>query len=157
MSQHRARVAWRLVEDAEAFLAGRYSRAHTLGFDDGLEVPGTPSPSIVPAPWSRTAAVDPEAAFTSALSSCHMLWFLDLAKQAGFVVASYEDEAVGTLARVARGRLAMTRAVLRPRVVFAGEKSPTSEELAALHHRAHELCFIANSVTTEVVVEPREG
>jgi len=157
VSDHRARVVWRLAEDAKAFVAGRYSRAHTLGFEDGLEVPGTPSPLIVPAPWSRTAAVDPEAAFTAALSACHMLWFLDLAKQAGFAVASYEDDAVGTLARVGRGRLAMTRVVLGPRIVFAGDKTPTAEELANLHHRAHELCFIANSVTTEVMVEPREG
>lgn len=157
MSGHRARVAWRLAEDGEAFLAGRYSRAHALGFDDGLEVPGTPSASIVPAPWSRPAALDPEAAFTAALSACHMLWFLDLAKQAGFVVISYEDEAVGTLARIARGRMAMTRVVLSPRIVFGGDKVPSGGDLAGLHHRAHELCFIANSVTTEVVVEPREG
>lgn len=156
MSEHRARVDWRLAEDGEAFLAGRYSRAHSLGFDDGLEVPGTPSPSVVPAPWSRTAALDPEAAFTAAISACHMLWFLDLARQASLVVASYEDDAVGTLARVARGRMAMTRVVLRPRIAFAGEKTPTASETADLHHRAHDLCFIANSVTTEVVVETPE-
>ncbi|HEY2047727.1 MAG TPA: OsmC family protein [Caulobacteraceae bacterium] len=153
MSEHRAGVSWKLAEDGEAFVAGRYSRAHALRFDDGLEVPGTPSPSVVPAPWSRTAAVDPEAAFTAALSACHMLWFLDLARQAGFAVASYEDDAVGTLARIGRQRMAMTRVVLRPRIVFTGEKIPTAAELDDLHHRAHEHCFIANSVTTEVVVE----
>jgi organic hydroperoxide reductase OsmC/OhrA len=157
VSEHRARVSWRLAEDGEAFLAGRYSRAHALGFDDGLEVPGTPSPLVVPAPWSRPGAVDPEAAFIAALSACHMLWFLDLAKQAGLVVASYEDEAAGTLGRVARGRMAMTRVVLRPQIAFAGERAPTATEIADLHHRAHELCFIANSVTTEVTVEAREG
>lgn len=157
MSEHHAGVSWMLAEGGKAFLAGRYSRAHTLRFDDGLEVPGTPSPSVVPAPWSRTAAVDPEAAFTAALSACHMLWFLDLAKQAGFTVASYEDAAVGTLARVGRGRMAMTRVVLRPRIVFTGEKAPSASEIAALHVRAHELCFIANSVTTEVVVETPES
>jgi organic hydroperoxide reductase OsmC/OhrA len=146
-------VRWTLAEGGEAFLAGRYSRAHTLRFEDGLEVPGTPSPSVVPAPWSRMAAVDPEAAFTAALSACHMLWFLDLAKQAGFAVASYEDNAAGTLARVGRGRMAMTRVVLRPRIAFAGDKVPTAAQIADLHRRAHELCFIANSVTTEVVVE----
>jgi organic hydroperoxide reductase OsmC/OhrA len=157
VSEHRAGVSWTLAESGEAFLAGRYSRAHTLRFDDGLEVPGTPSPSVVPSPWSRTAAVDPEAAFTAALSACHMLWFIDLAKQAGFAVASYEDDAVGTLARVGRGRMAMTRVVLRPRIVFTGEKTPTASEVTGLHHRAHELCFIANSVTTEVVVESPES
>ncbi|HEX4740526.1 MAG TPA: OsmC family protein [Caulobacteraceae bacterium] len=156
MSEHRAGVSWKLAEGGEAFLAGRYSRAHTLRFGDGLQVPGTPSPSVVPAPWSRTAAVDPEAAFTAALSACHMLWFLDLAKQAGFVAASYEDDAAGTLARVGRGRMAMTRVVLRPRIAFAGDRIPAPAELADLHHRAHELCFIANSVTTEVVVETPE-
>lgn len=153
MSEHRARVNWRLAEDSEAFLAGRYSRAHTLGFDEGLEVPGTPSASVVPGPWSRPDALDPEAAFTAALSACHMLWFLDLAKQAGLVVASYQDEAAGTLGRVGRGRMAMTRVVLRPRISFAGGRDPTPAEIADLHQRAHELCFIANSVTTEVVVE----
>jgi organic hydroperoxide reductase OsmC/OhrA len=146
-----------LAEGGEAFLAGRYSRAHTLRFDDGLEVPGSPSPSVVPAPWSNAAAIDPEEAFTAALSACHMLWFLDLAKQAGFAVASYEDAAIGTLARVGRGRMAMTRVVLRPRIAFAGEKTPTTSEIADLHHRAHKLCFIANSVTTEVVVEAPES
>jgi organic hydroperoxide reductase OsmC/OhrA len=156
VSEHRAGVSWTLAEGGEAFLAGRYSRAHTLGFDDGLEVPGTPSPSVVPAPWSRTAALDPEAAFTAAISACHMLWFLDLARQAGFVVASYQDDASGTLARVARGKMAMTRVVLRPRIAFGGDKTPAASEVADLHHRAHELCFIANSVTTEVVVEARE-
>jgi organic hydroperoxide reductase OsmC/OhrA len=157
VSEHRAGVSWRLAENGEAFVAGRYSRAHTLRFDDGLEVPGSPSPTVVPAPWSQTAAVDPEEAFTAALSACHMLWFLDLARQAGFAVASYEDDAVGTLARVGRGRMAMTRVVLRPRIVFAGEKAPTTTEIGDLHHRAHELCFIANSVTTEVVVDAAEA
>jgi organic hydroperoxide reductase OsmC/OhrA len=150
-------VSWTLAEGGEAFIAGRYSRAHTLRFDDGLEVPGTPSPAVVPAPWSRAAAVDPEAAFTAALSACHMLWFLDLARQAGFAVASYEDDAAGTLARVGRGKMAMTRVVLRPRIAFAGDKAPTAAQIADLHHRAHELCFIANSVTTEVVVEAAES
>jgi organic hydroperoxide reductase OsmC/OhrA len=153
VSEHRARVSWRLAEDGEAFLAGRYSRGHTLRFDEGLEVSGSPSPSVVPAPWSQTAALDPEAAFTAALSACHMLWFLDLAKQDGLVVTSYVDEAVGTLGRVSRGRMAMTRVVLRPRIAFAGDKAPTTAEIADLHHRAHELCFIANSVTTQVTVE----
>lgn len=157
MSEHRAGVRWKLAEDGEGFLAGRYSRAHALRFDDGLEVPGTPSPSVVPSPWSRTAAVDPEAAFTSAISACHMLWFLDLARQAGFVVASYEDEAAGTLARVGRGKMAMTRVVLRPKIIFTGEKRPAEPEIAELHHRAHELCFIANSVTTEVTIEATES
>ncbi len=154
MSDHGARVVWALGEDADAFLAGRYSRAHSLVFADGLEVTGTPSPTVVPAPWSRGAAVDPEAAFTAALSACHMLWFLDLARQAGFVVNRYDDAAVGTLGRIGPRRMAMTRVVLRPSISFAAGRAPDAAALADLHHRAHELCFIANSVTTAVVVEP---
>ncbi|MEO8812143.1 MAG: OsmC family protein [Caulobacteraceae bacterium] len=153
MSDHRASVEWRLGA-GEDFLRRRYSRAHTLRFAGGASVAGSPSPSIVPAPWSRPDAVDPEAAFTAALSACHMLWFLDLAARAGFVVSSYVDEAAGTLGKNAAGKTAMSRVALRPAVVFTG-KRPTVEELAALHRRAHEDCFIANSVTTEVVVESR--
>ena len=146
-----ATVEWRLEGD---FAGRRYSRAHTLRFEDGLVVPGSASPHVVPLPWSREAAVDPEAAFTAALSSCHMLWFLDFASRAGFVVGAYDDRAEGTLAGDADGRMAMTRVVLRPVVRFVGEPAPTAEELADLHHRAHEACFIANSVKTEVLVEP---
>jgi len=152
MSAHRATVEWALV-DGDDFPKGRYSRVHTIGFDGGISVPGSASPSVVPAPWSSAEAVDPEAAFTAALSACHMLTFLDLARRAGFGISAYRDEAEGTLARVARGKMAVTRVVLRPRITWTGETLPSPEELDALHHEAHELCFIANSVTTEVVVE----
>ena len=151
MSQHAAQVAWTLAETPDAFLAGRYSRAHQIGVE-GLSLPGSPSPAVVPAPWSQAGALDPEAAFTASLSACHMLWFLDLARQAGLAVASYRDEAVGTLGRMQRGRMGMTRVVLRPVIEWAAEPPPP-ERIAQLHHRAHELCFIANSVITEVVVE----
>ena len=151
MSVHRATIDWSL--DDGDFLKRRYSRAHTLSFDGGVEVAGSPSPHIVPAPFLRADAVDPESAFTASLSACHMLWFLDLAARAGFVVASYRDEAEGTLGRNGAGKMAMTRVALRPAIAFTGERRPTAEELAGLHHAAHEACFIANSVTTEVVVE----
>ncbi|MEP6966840.1 MAG: OsmC family protein [Pseudomonadota bacterium] len=150
MSVHRATVTWAL--DDGDFLKRRYSRVHTLVFEGGLEVAGSPSPHIVPAPYSRADAVDPEAAFTASLSACHMLWFLDHAARAGFVVASYCDNAEGTLARNAAGKLAMTRVALRPKIAFFGDPRPTPQEIAALHHAAHADCFIANSVTTEVVV-----
>lgn len=153
MSGHRATVTWTLAETPEEFLKRRYSRVHAIAFDGGAEVVGTPSPAIVPAPWSRADAVDPEGAFTAALSACHMLWFLDHAARAGFVVASYVDAAEGTLGRIAPGKMAMTRVALRPVVEFAGDKRPAPEELERLHHAAHADCFIANSVTTEVVVE----
>jgi organic hydroperoxide reductase OsmC/OhrA len=153
MSGHHATVTWTLSATPEEFLKRRYSRVHAIAFEGGAEVVGTPSPAIVPAPWSRADAVDPEGAFTAALSACHMLWFLDHAARAGFVVASYVDAAEGTLARIASGKMAMTRVVLRPTVTFAGDKRPSPEELERLHHAAHADCFIANSVTTEVVVE----
>jgi organic hydroperoxide reductase OsmC/OhrA len=151
MSVHRATVEWTL--DGGEFLERRYSRAHTLSFEGGVTLAGSPSPHIVPAPFSRADAVDPEAMFTAALSACHMLWFLDLAARAGFAVASYRDEAEGTLGKTAAGKTAMTRVVLRPVVAFAGEPRPTRGDIAALHHDAHEACFIANSVTSEVIVE----
>jgi organic hydroperoxide reductase OsmC/OhrA len=155
MSQHRATVTWDLAVSGEEFLRRRYSRVHKIAFDGGAEVVGTPSPAIVPAPWSQADAVDPEGALTAALSACHMLWFLDHAARAGFVVASYVDAAEGTLGRIAAGKMAMTRVVLRPAVEFAGDNRPSPEDVERLHHAAHGDCFIANSVTTEVVVESR--
>ncbi len=151
MSVHHASVDWTLGDGD--FARGRYSRLHTIGFEGGLNLPGSASPAVVPAPWSSADAVDPEALFTAALSACHMLTFLDLARLAGFMITAYRDEAEGTLTRVARGKMAVTRVILRPEITWAGEKHPTETELADLHHRAHETCFIANSVTTEVVVE----
>jgi len=117
-------------------------------------VPASPSPHIVPAPWNDPAGVDPEEAFVASLSSCHMLFFVDFARRAGFVVDSYVDEAEGVLEKRADGRMWMSRVMLHPRVEFSGEKRPSESELTDLHHRAHEECFIANSVTTEVIVEP---
>jgi organic hydroperoxide reductase OsmC/OhrA len=151
MSIHRATVEW--TSDGGDFVKRRYSRAHTLSFEGGATIAGSPSPHIVPAPFSRADAVDPEAMFTAALSACHMLWFLDLAARAGFAVTSYRDEAEGTLGRTAAGKTAMTRVVLRPVIAFSRETRPTPDEIAALHHGAHEACFIANSVTSEVIVE----
>lgn len=153
MSGHEydAVVVWQ--DDGAGFAEGRYSRAHEWRFDGGVVVPASASPSIVPPPRSRADAVDPEEAFVAALSSCHMLWFLDFARRAGFVVARYEDRAVGLMQRVARGRMAITRVSLRPQAVFVG-RQPDPSDLSALHDKAHEACFIANSVTSEVVVEP---
>jgi len=153
MSAHPVTVDWSLGEADADFLAGRYDRAHALGFEGGLRIAGSPSPAVVAAPYSQAGALDPEAAFTAALSACHMLWFLDLARQAGFVVAAYHDAAVGTLGRIGPGRQAMTRVVLRPQIAWSGARTPSAEEIKGLHHRAHELCFIANSVTTDVTVE----
>lgn len=116
-------------------------------------VPASASPHVVPAPWSVAAGVDPEEAFIASLSSCHMLFFLDFARRGGFAVAAYVDEAQGELGELPDGRTAMTRVTLRPRIEWAGN-APDSAALADLHHHAHQACFIANSVTTEVTVEP---
>jgi organic hydroperoxide reductase OsmC/OhrA len=151
MSTYRATIEW--TSDGD-FLARRYSRGHRLIFD-GLTVPGSSSPHIVRLPYSREDALDPEEAFTASLSSCHMLFFLDFASRAGFEVAAYRDEAEGLLAEDRDGRMAMTEVVLRPAVRFTGEKQPTPVEIEHLHHQAHEACFIANSVKTEVRVEPQ--
>jgi organic hydroperoxide reductase OsmC/OhrA len=147
---HLATVRWRRGE--QPFSDGRYSRIHEVVFD-GITIPGSSSPSVVRPPLSVEAAVDPEEAFTASISSCHMLWFLDIARHAGFVVDSYEDAAEGVLAKDAQGRVAMTKVTLHPAVRFSGEQ-PTPERYAALHHEAHELCFIANSVKTEVAIQP---
>lgn len=150
MSVHTAVVEW--TRDGD-FLAGHYSRGHTLRFDGGVSIAASASPSVVRAPWSVEAAVDPEEMFVASLSSCHMLWFLDLARHAGIVVEAYVDEAEGVMGRLERGKMAVTRVVLRPRLTLA---APADEALIAeLHHKAHEACFIANSVKTEIVVEPQ--
>ena len=152
MSTYTATILWQ--RNGAAFTDQRYSRAHEWHFDGGAVVPGSSSPHSVPLPYSDAAAVDPEEAFVAALSSCHLLWFLHLAAKAGFVVERYEDRADGVMAKNAEGKLAMTLVTLRPQVVFAGETQPSRAEVEALHHAAHEECFIANSVKSEVRCEP---
>jgi organic hydroperoxide reductase OsmC/OhrA len=150
--QYSAQVLWQ--RDGQEFLGNHYSRRHLLRFDGGAEVIGSSSPHVVPVPHSDPAGVDPEEAFVASLSSCHMLWFLSLASRQGFVVERYTDDARGVMARNAAGKMAMITVTLQPEVIFSGSKQPTREQLDALHHQAHEECFIANSVTTEVRCEP---
>jgi organic hydroperoxide reductase OsmC/OhrA len=150
MSAHIATVRWS-ASPGEEFAKGRYSRAHRWEFDGGAVVAASASPAIVPAPWSDAAAVDPEEAFIASLASCHLLFFLDFARRAGVVVSEYEDAADAVMVKGDDGRMRITRVTLRPRVTVAGEMS----DLETLHHQAHEACFIANSVTCEVVVEGR--
>ncbi len=153
MAEHVATVTWQGSATAEDFRRGKYSREHTWAFDGGVTVPASPSPSVVPAPWSNPANVDPEEAFVASLASCHMLTFLYLAAKQGFVLTSYRDAAVGVMTKNERGVPWVSKVTLRPALAFAG-KEPTEEELAALHHHAHEQCFISASVKTEVVVAP---
>jgi organic hydroperoxide reductase OsmC/OhrA len=152
LSTYTATVAWRCDGD---FATRRYSRGHTLSFDHGLTIPGTAGPANVNPRYAVEGALDPEQAFTASISACHMLWFLDVAARAGFLVDSYDDAAEGTLADGPSGKQVMARIVLRPRIVFTGERQPSAAELADLHHRAHEECFIANSVKSEIVIESR--
>lgn len=148
MSAHHATIRWK--NTGPDFLGRRYSREHTLHFDGGAVVPGSPSPHIVPAPWSNAAAVDPEECFVAAVASCHMLWFLHVACDAGFLVESYDDEAEGLMTKNERGILWISQITLRPRLAWGGGKQPAAEEVAHLHHLAHEQCFIANSIRTDV-------
>jgi organic hydroperoxide reductase OsmC/OhrA len=153
MSRHGARIVWRAQGD---FAEGRYSRTHAWRFDGGAEVIASASPEVVPVPLGDPAGVDPEEALVAAVASCHMLWFLDLARRAGFRVASYEDAAEGEMGRIAPGRHAIVRIVLRPAILFDGP-APDAEALARLHAAAHDACFIANSLRSEVVVAPPDG
>ena len=151
MSIYTATIRWSRSDDGD-FTKGQYSRAHEWSFDGGLTVPASPSPHIVPAPWNDPEGVDPEEAFVASLSSCHMLFFIDFARRDGWTLDTYHDEAEGLLEKRADGKIAMTRVTLRPRVIWHGP-TPDEKDIADLHHRAHEACFIANSVNTEVTIE----
>jgi organic hydroperoxide reductase OsmC/OhrA len=150
MSQHKATISWR--QASPEFLQGRYSREHTWTFDGGLVVPASASPTVVRAPYSNPAGVDPEEAFVASLSSCHMLTFLHVARLAGFKVDSYEDEAVGVMTPNERRVPWVSAVTLNPKIVYGGERQPTPEEESHLHHQAHDGCFIAQSVKTEITV-----
>jgi organic hydroperoxide reductase OsmC/OhrA len=151
MGEYTARLEWQ--RNGAAFTDNRFSRAHRWRFDGGADVPASASPLVVPAPLSDPAGVDPEEAFVAAIASCHMLWFLSLAARQGFLVDHYRDNAIGILEKNDDGKQAITQVSLRPDIGFSGEKRPSPEELKALHHKAHENCFIANSVRTAISVE----
>ena len=155
MANHLATVEWACSATGADFVRGRYSREHAWSFDGGVTVAASPAPSVVPAPWSNPAGVDPEEAFVAAIASCHMLTFLWVASREGFAVERYRDEAVGAMTKNERGVPWVSRVTLSPSIAFAGDKRPTDDDLARLHHAAHEGCFIANSVKTEIVVAPR--
>jgi len=152
MSVHTATISWTLQPGAD-FARGRYSRVHTLSFDGGVTTTGSASPSVVPLPWSDPAGVDPEEMFVAALSSCHMLTFLDLARRASFVISAYADTAEGVLTKNDHGAHWISSVTLRPDIAFDGP-APDEVTLTALHEAAHHTCFIANSVRTDVRVEP---
>jgi organic hydroperoxide reductase OsmC/OhrA len=154
MARFRASVDWALRPD-EDFSKGRYVRGHTVTFEPGPRVRGTASAHVVGARWAEEGAADPEQMLVAALASCHMLSFLHVAREAGLVVARYRDDAEGLMEKNAEGRYAVTRVTLRPVITWEGE-TPDAATLDRLHHAAHETCFIANSVKTDVVVAGAE-
>jgi len=151
MSEHRATIRW--THSRGDVLKGTYSREHTWNFDGGVTVPASSSPAAVPKPYSNESCVDPEEAFVASISSCHMLTFLFVAYRGRFEVISYEDEAVGTMTKNEHGVPWVSSVVLRPRIVYGGDRRPSRDEEDRLHHAAHEQCFIANSVKTEITVD----
>ncbi|MCU0699116.1 MAG: OsmC family protein [Myxococcaceae bacterium] len=152
MSTHTATIRW--AREGE-FARKKYQRAHRWFFDGGVEVPAAASPHVVPKPWTTEAAVDPEEAFVAAIASCHMLTFLFLAANEGFVAESYEDDAAGLLANDEGGGQSVTEVTLRPRIVWAEGRAPDAAKLEALHARAHRECFISRSVKSSIRIEPR--
>jgi len=150
MSEHKAIISWK--RSSPDFLIGKYSREHTWSFDGGLTVPASPSPSVVPVPYSNPTHVDPEEAFVASVSSCHMLTYLYLAGRQGFQIDSYHDEAVGVMTKNEKGVPWVSLITLHPQIVYSGDKLPGPADEERLHHLAHEQCFIANSIKTEVIV-----
>lgn len=149
---YTAQVSWAC--DETNFLDNVYSRGHSIKFDGGFELAASSSPHVVPLPMSVETAVDPEEMFVASLSSCHMLWFLTMAVKRKFAVQSYTDNAFGIMEKNENGKMVMSTVTLRPKVIFSGEHQPSREQLEAMHHCAHDECFIANSVKTEVKCEP---
>jgi organic hydroperoxide reductase OsmC/OhrA len=152
MTEYVAEVIWQRGE--QDFLSNRYSRKHLLRFDGGLEVAGSSSPHVVPLPMSDEQAVDPEEAFVASLASCHMLWFLSIAAKRRFCVDDYRDNASGLMQANDSGKLFIALVTLRPTASFSGERLPSREQIEQMHQQAHDECFIANSVKSEVRCEP---
>ncbi|MCU0786599.1 MAG: OsmC family protein [Verrucomicrobia bacterium] len=155
MAEHKATISWK--GGSGDFLKGQFSRQHTWTFDGGLSVTASAAPSVVPPPLSNPEGVDPEEAFVASLSSCHMLTFLFLAYRKGLLVESYDDTAVGEMAKGDNGVPWVSRITLHPKIVFGGEKQPTREEEGQLHQQSHHYCYIANSIKTRVVVSGFDG
>jgi len=151
MSEHTARIVWARGA-AERFVDSRYSRVHTWEFDGGVRVAASSAVTSVPLPYSNADNVDPEEAFVAAIASCHMLTFLFLAARRGLVVDSYDDLARGTMSQDARGRFWLSAVRLAPQIAFSGSTPPGDALVDGLHHEAHEECYIANSVRTEITV-----
>jgi organic hydroperoxide reductase OsmC/OhrA len=151
MSTHTATVTWE--RGAQAFSDGKYSRGHVVSFDGGVSIPGSSAPDVVRPPLSLVEAADPEEMLAASAAMCHMLFFLDLARKAGFVIDSYTDTAEAQLGRDADGVVRITSVVLHPRIMWSGEVVPGAADVDLLHHKAHEACFIASSLRCPVTVD----
>jgi organic hydroperoxide reductase OsmC/OhrA len=151
MSIHRAKLEWR--RSGQLFEPSKFNRAHRIEFEPSVATDGNAAKENLPTGAPHSPGADPEQLFVAAVSACHMLWFVGLASVRKLTVNRYVDDAEGVLEKNAEGRMAMTRVILRPAVEF--EVPPSPEVLAELHHKAHEKCFIANSVRAEVIIEPR--
>jgi len=151
MATYRATSDWSLEAGAD-FANGRYSRGHSVTFGSGFEAPGTASPHVVGNKWAVAGAVDPEEMLVGAINTCHMLSFLHIAREAGFLVTRYRDEAVGVMSKRDDGEMWVSQVTLHPQITYQG-RQPTEAERDQMHHAAHHICFIANSVKTEIVVE----
>ncbi|MBL4602872.1 MAG: OsmC family protein [Emcibacteraceae bacterium] len=152
MAKYNALISWKRAPD-EKYIDQKYSREHLWQFDNGLSMPASPSHHIVPLPYSNPDYIDPELAFVASISSCHMLFFLDLCSREGIVIDSYADKSVGYLERIGKNKMAMTKVILKPQATYSGDNMPTIDDIKRIHHKAHDLCFIANSVTTEILTE----
>lgn len=153
MSAYTASVVWSRGD--AVFTDNKYARAYTVAFDGGVSIAGSASPANVPAPYSRADAADPEELLVASVSACHMLWFIDYARRGGFVLDSYDDAAEGVMGKDDRGKVAFTAITLRPKCAWSGAQIPDAATLDELHHKAHEACFIANSLRCDVKVEAR--
>lgn len=151
IASYTATIKW--FRGDAVFTDNKYSRLHDVAFDAPLTIPGSSSPHVVKAPYSREDAVDPEEMLVASLSSCHMLSFLWVAYKAGFIVDSYEDRAEGVMTKNDAGKMWVSKTTLRPNIAWGGDKRPSPAEVHALHHQAHEECFIANSYKGEVVID----
>ena len=150
MSDHHAAIRWKRT--SHDFSYDSYSRSHDVLFKDGrIALPGSAAPAFK----GDGERVDPEEAFVASLSSCHMLTFLAICARKRLTVDAYDDDASGKLEKGPNGKLWMGHVTLRPRVRFAAGVAVDNATLDGIHHHAHEECFIANSVKTEVAVEPQ--
>lgn len=150
MHSYQATVHWKL--DDQSFTENKYSRKHSWTFDGGLTVPASASPQVVPAPLTDSSAIDPEEAFVASLSSCHMLWFLSIASKKGYLVEDYKDQANGFMEQNKEGKWAITQVILNPDVHFGNKYRPKRVVFDQIHRQAHQECFIAHSVKTEITI-----